>query len=131
MLGKEGIDTGCNTKASIALHTRRSSHLDHAAMGVSVATLQESTLLRLVVQQRLPFTIFVHHTVTIEGKFFTEVRWYGKSKGESEQNAHDDECKDPLEGNNLDEELVYCQSYKTMSAMEYEAWRYTADTYTQ
>lgn len=100
-------------------------------MSSFAGTLQESALSRLIAQQRLPFTIFVYHTVAIEGKLLAEVGRYGKSKGESEQNAHDDECEDPLKGDYLDEELMYCQGYRTMSAAKYEAWGYTADTYTQ
>lgn len=92
-------------------------------MSVFATVLREFNFSCLIVQQRLRFPVFGRHTVATEGKLLAEVRWHGNSKSESEQNPHDDECEDPLEGDCLDEELVYCQGYTSASAVSHGAIR--------
>lgn len=72
------------------------------------------------IQQRFPFTVFAHHTVVNESRLLSEVRWHSNSKGEEEQDPHDDEPEDPLEGDCPDEELVYRQGYSSVSAISFE-----------
>lgn len=44
--------------------------------------------------------------VASEAKLLAENTWNGNAKGSDEKDAHDDECKDPLEGDGLREELA-------------------------
>jgi len=47
-----------------------------------------------------------HVLISSQAELFTEDTWYGNNQGGDEEDTHYDECKDPLEGKGLSEELA-------------------------
>ena len=62
-----------------------------------------------VLQQRLPLPIGIHHTalclLPTPADLFTEDTRDTNDQAEEEEHAHDDECKYPLQGEDLDRKL--------------------------
>ena len=65
----------------------------------------------LFLEQRLSLSVLVDNSTTLEGILANETR-EADQDGEDEQDAHDDKGEDPLECDNVGEELGDTESYR-------------------
>lgn len=63
----------------------------------------------LLLQQRLSLSVFVDNSAALEGVLADETR-EANQDGQDEQDGHNGECKDPLKGDDVSEELGNTQS---------------------
>jgi hypothetical protein len=72
-----------------------------------------SRLSGVVTKKWLTLAIGTDHVTALEW-ISAEDTWYGKSKRREEQQSHDDESLDPLDGNNDSQELGHTESWKNL-----------------
>lgn len=71
----------------------------------------------LIIEQRCSFSVFVSHSrLTETPASFTQQVGIGNQRRQHKQNAHDNKCKDPLEGDGFCEELAESKGCKCVSA---------------
>lgn len=66
----------------------------------------------LFLEQGLSLSVFIDNSTTLEGVLANEAR-EADQDGEDEQDAHDDEGKNPLECDDVSEELGDTEGYRS------------------